>query len=83
MKRDNQGEKIKVKNLITPHHGSRNHYINNFDDYVEAEFAISSNGARMFEQFELDYNKCAKNVWCTQRDGDYIDNEAMPSRITY
>ncbi len=65
---------IKVKYLITPHHGSNNHYRSDIGNYVEADYVISSNGERGFEKYQEKYNDLAKlDSYCTN-DGTFDSN---------
>ncbi|MCR4559567.1 MAG: hypothetical protein K5685_05770, partial [Bacteroidales bacterium] len=58
--------KLKIKYLITPHHGTKNHYWSQINNYIEAEYVISSNGENGFEKYAKEYNKLAqKGHFCT------------------
>ncbi|MBR4325523.1 MAG: hypothetical protein IKP73_08365 [Bacteroidales bacterium] len=63
--------KLKVKYLITPHHGTTNHYWSDIANYVEAEYVISSNGERGFEKYAEQYRELASiEDYCTN-DGTF------------
>lgn len=58
--------KIKVKYLITPHHGTHSHYWNQIGKYIEPEYVISSNGKKHILHYTNDYiNLANKKSHCT------------------
>lgn len=73
--RDNNGEKIKVKNLITPHHGSKRHYLKTIGDYISSDYVISSNGSEMYKEYKKEYCEISKYAHCTYIDHDYEDKD--------
>lgn len=65
------GDKIKVKYFITPHHGTQNHYWAEIGNYVEPEFVISSNGRRHIKKYAQEYNDLGVQSHCTAIKGTF------------
>ena len=68
----NNNNIVYVKYLITPHHGTVNHFYPNIGDYVRACWVVSSNGEKRFKDYENGYDGIAKNHHCTHTNDDFI-----------
>lgn|GEM_PF-7083210 len=65
---------INVKYLITPHHGTKNHYAPEIYSYVKADNIISSNGDKRYNDFAQEYKFMGGQSHCTYENDDFCDS---------
>lgn len=70
--KENGGKPIVVKYFITPHHGTKKHYVSELESLVKADYVISSNGESRFSNYEESYNMIGRYTHCTHKNGDFF-----------
>ena len=70
----NGNKPVYVKYLITPHHGTKNHYSPDVDIYLKADYIISSNGEARYNDYAKQYGSmnCNSQIHCTNINGNFI-----------